>query len=312
MDQQRQSVDWTGRILSIASMVVAIGIGAYVVTQGQVTSTRDELLTKFGQELQGMITVHEEKRNALQKEFTDSLDRNDERMNTWNNQLVTAMDNFDTDAKRMLQDLSAAETRASENRLADFQKEMIELRRLAVRSPNEKSSTDDGSSDEGDQPDSTQLAVHTVLKVIPPDTQNEALIRIENDTDEDALIQRIQFKPESDFRVEASDATTDYSGVDSFLLFPFDSSHNSSTKAGHHGLYDRKLSDPIRIAAGETMTMLVVIRGDDHIGWGFAGQLRLVYNSDEPLLIKTARVHFENPDDDPADATLDDLIDKST
>ena len=90
MEHQRQSVDWTGRILSIASLVVAIGVGGYVVTQGQVAGTREELLTKFGQELQGMVTVHEQKRNALEKEFTESLDKNDKRMNDWNDQLVTA------------------------------------------------------------------------------------------------------------------------------------------------------------------------------------------------------------------------------
>ena len=64
------------------------------------------------------------------------------------------------------------------------------------------------NDDDTDTADETQLAVHTVLKVIPPDTQEETLIRIENSTEEDALIHRIQFKPESDFRVESSDITT--------------------------------------------------------------------------------------------------------
>ena len=306
MEQQRQSVDWTGRILSIVSLVIAVGIGGYVVTQGQVAGTRDELLTKFGQELQGMITVHEEKRNALENTFTDSLDRNDKRMNDWNNQLVTAINSFDRDAKQMLDQIAAAESRASENRLAEFKKEMVELRKLAVNDPGESQSSEKDSPTGATSPDATQFAVHTVLKVIPPDTQDQALIQIENSTEEDALIQRIQFKPEADFRVQSSDAADDYANIDSILVFPFYTSDNTSTKPDHHGLYDRKLTNPIRIPAGETLTMRVVIT-DDYPGWGFVGQLRLVYNSDEPLLIKTARVHFENQAESD-DTELDDLF----
>lgn len=313
MEHQRQSVDWTGRILSILSLVVAIGIGGYVVSQREDAGTRDELLTKFGQELQGMITLHEEKRDALEKKFTDSLDQNDKRMTEWNQQLVSAINTFDSDAKRLLETMSAAETRASENRLADFQREMVELRRLAVSDPDADKTTDPGSTDDTETPDDTQLAVHTVLKVIPSDAKEEALIRIENSSDEDALIQRIQFKPESDFRVEASDASEDYSNTDTILVFAFDSSDNTSTKPGHHGLYDRKLTDPIRVPAGENMTLRIVITGRDHLGWGFAGQVRLDYNSKERLLVKTARVHFDDLDDasDDVDA-LSDLINEST
>lgn len=307
MEQQRPAVDWTGRILSIVSLVVAIGVGGYVVTQGQVASTRDELLTKFGQELQGMIAAHEEKRNALEKEFTDSLDRNDERMNQWNNQLVSAINTFDRDAKQLLEEISTAETRASEDRLAEFKRELVTLRKLAVNAPSQTRSAEEDSTDDTNQPDDSQLAVHTVLKVIPPETQDDTLIRIENSTDEDALIQRIQFRPESDFRVASNDAGADYSDTDSVLVFQFDASDNTSTKPGHHGVYDRRLSNPIRILAGETMTLRVVIAGGEHLGWGFAGQLRLLYNSDEPLLIKTARVYFEKPDE----VDLNDLIEST-
>ena len=76
------------------------------------------------------------------------------------------------------------------------------------------------------------------------------------------------------------------------VTIPFASVDNTSKRDGFHGIYDRHLVTPIRVPAGESLTLRMTIEDADHEGWGFTGKLMLDYNAPESLVGEAARVAF--------------------
>ena len=141
------------------------------------------------------------------------------------------------------------------------------------------------------------------------------LIRIENNSSEDAEIYRLQFQPVSDFRVDSPESLSE-AGTDQVTTISYSAADNTSTKPGHHGIYDRTLTDRIRVPAGQAVTVRLIIEDKTFVGWGFAGNLLVQYNAQDPLVVKSARVRFAPVEPevsaDPEVADEQDLIGQST
>ena len=103
-----------------------------------------------------------------------------------------------------------------------------------------------------------------------PGVDDGTLLRIENEGTSDALITRVRFKPESDFQVDAAaQETSVLKTTEEVLTIAFNSSDNTSNKPGMHGIYDRTIGTPIRIPAGESLTVRVLIEDPKSHRLGF-------------------------------------------
>jgi hypothetical protein len=139
-----------------------------------------------------------------------------------------------------------------------------------------------------------------------PGTNDGTLIRVENEGTKDALIKRIRFKPEADFQLDSTEQQNSvFKATEDVVTIAFNSSDNTSSKPGMHGVYDRTISAPIRVPAGESVTVRILIEDPSHLGWGFTGKMVIDYEGQSPLTVETARVPFEAPI--PAEVSPDDL-----
>lgn len=317
-------VDLSSRIISVISLLVAIGAIGYVYTQHEMSGTRDELLAKFDDQLQLQAEKYATARENMDAKYTQALERQDARMESWNAQLNDAIAAVQQDANQVLTKIESEEAAAAQQRQLAFRAALDDLpQRLAAATDNGSnggdsldrdamdsaaeisppSNADVAESDAADEAPEIgagsvldQLAdnahLRIVTTVLKPGTGNTTLIEIENDGEEEALIDRIRFRPEAQF--EFSD-TTEVSPevVDGTITtITYDDADNTSTKPGYHGIYDRMLGEPIRLPAGERLTLRVTILDSEHQGWGFAGKLVLNYNTKEVLSIDAARVAF--------------------
>ena len=328
MDSGRPTaaIDWTSRTFAILSLFIAIGAGGYVFVQDQDESnfTQNELVGEFRTALQTESDAFSKQRQALQNEFQSSLRANDQRMTDWNDQIVKALNEFEADAQQLVDQLTAAEERAIQERTTAFRQEIATLRQLASSKPDrsgnvttsETTPQDTDAAATPSEPTSEPLTTTANLilaeSVMRPASGDYTLIHVENNGKEEAVIHRLQFRPVADFRVESSDTLSD-AGTDTITTITYSKADNTSTKPGHHGIYDRTLTDPIRVPAGADITFRVVIQDVDYVSWGFTGKLMLEYNSDNPLVVDTARIRFRAVDAEVEQKdSLDESVDEST
>lgn len=297
-------VDLSSRIISVISLLVAIGAIGYVYTQHEMSGTRDELLTKFDEQLQLKAGEYTTARESMDAKYTQALERQDARMESWNAQLNEAIAAVRQDADLLFSKIASDEESAAEQRQLAFREALDDLpERVAAStdspvniSPPENSDAADEAPEIGSGAALDQLADNAHLRilntVLKPGTGNTTLIEIENDSDEDALIDRIRFRPEAQFEFSDSPEVSPEVVDSTITTITYDDADNTSTKPGYHGIYDRRFSEPIRLPAGERMTLRVTILDSEHEGWGFAGKLVLNYNTKEILSIDAARVAF--------------------
>ena len=324
MDSGRPTaaIDWPSRTIAILSLFIAIGAGGYAILEdpNENDVTQDKLIDEFKTALQTESDTFSKQRQALQNEFQSSLRANDQRMTDWNGQIVNALNGFEADAQQLVDQLAEAEKRAIQNRTTAFRQEIATLRQLSTSQPdpkgnittNETTAQDTNAAATIDNPNREILATSANLilaeSVMRPASGDYTLIHVENNGKEEAIIHRLQFRPVADFRVESSDTIND-AGTDTITTIAYSQADNTSTKPGHHGIYDRTLTEPIRVPAGEAITFRVVIQDVNYVGWGFTGNLMLEYNSDNPLVVDTARIRFRSVD---TKVKQEDLLDEST
>jgi hypothetical protein len=307
------------RVLSILSLGIAIAATAYAYYQHRSATPNEQLAglvdEEFAKRDSSFTTAHAE----LKQQFETALDKQDQRMEQWNAQLTSAIQLFRQDGDALLKRLEDDEQLASQQRQQAFREE---LARYDERAPADESVSDalagpanqsDQQPEGGDVEQATTAAetaaveaadegnstlnmarLKVVTTALRPGSQDPALIVIENDGSQDALIERIRFRPESEFdATEGQDAQASSVSTTTIVYEPSD---NTSERRGYHGIYDRQLQQKIRIPAGESLTLRVVIHDPRYEGWGFSGRLRLEYNGAEPLSVDSARVTFRSSD----------------
>ncbi len=142
----------------------------------------------------------------------------------------------------------------------------------------------------------TAHGLRVVTTVLRPGTGNTTLIEVANEGDQEAEIDRIRFRPESEFQnSDKLELDPDVASTSSITTIIYDSSDNTSKKPGYHGIYDRQLQNAIRIPAGERVTLRVMIQDPDHVGWGFTGKLVLSSRAEDTLTVESARIVFADP-----------------
>ena len=345
------SVDWTSRIISVVSGLVAVIAIGLAMTQQPVVPQTSELITEFEQALKKESDLYAKQKVVLENEFRSSLQANDNRMKGWNDQIVSALNQFEQDAQNLVDQIAATERQAKEQRVTAFRQEIATIRQLTARenqsaveatpeSPNQDPANQDtanqdpanqdtanqdpanqdpANQDTASETNETQpptIAQLTVAEsVMRPANGDFTLIRIENNSSEDAEIYRLQFQPVSDFRVDSPESLSE-AGTDQVTTISYSAADNTSTKPGHHGIYDRTLTDRIRVPAGQAVTVRLIIEDKTFVGWGFAGNLLVQYNAQDPLVVKSARVRFAPVEPevsaDPEVADEQDLIGQST
>lgn len=131
--------------------------------------------------------------------------------------------------------------------------------------------------------------VNTVLR---PGTGNTTLVVFKNTSEQDALISRMRFRPESGFESKGTVELDPNTVPSNVVTMVYSEDDNTSLKPGKHGVYDRTFSRPIRVKAGEQLTLRVLIDDASWQGWGFVGTLLIDYGDAQKLLVKSARVAF--------------------
>jgi hypothetical protein len=317
---RRSGVDSTGRVLSIMSLCVAIASVAYVYYQHRTGAPNEPLVSALEKELAEHASGFTTARQEMKQQFETALNKQDERMENWNSQLTGAIEAFRQDGEALLKRVADDEQLASQQRQQAFRDELAELAQPTgtgddaganeLSGPRNQSSS--GETDPETSPSDVAaadtdassdrdallgvarlIAVKTALRTGDHDPR---LIVIENEGHQDALIERIRFRPESDFEAaETRGAQVDV-GASPTTTIVYGPSDNTSQRAGYHGIYDRQLQEKIRVRAGESLTLRVNIDDARYEGWGFAGRLVLDYNGSEPLSVESARVAFQASD----------------
>ncbi|MDG2380794.1 MAG: hypothetical protein P8N76_03900 [Pirellulaceae bacterium] len=320
------SVDWTSRIISVVSGLVAVIAIGLAMTQQPVVPQTSELITEFEQALKKESDLYAKQKVVLENEFRSSLQANDNRMKGWNDQIVSALNQFEQDAQNLVDQIAATERQAKEQRVTAFRQEIATIRQLTARenqsaveatpeSPNQDPANQDTASETNETQPPTIAQLTVAESVMRPANGDFTLIRIENNSSEDAEIYRLQFQPVSDFRVDSPESLSE-AGTDQVTTISYSAADNTSTKPGHHGIYDRTLTDRIRVPAGQAVTVRLIIEDKTFVGWGFAGNLLVQYNAQDPLVVKSARVRFAPVEPevsaDPEVADEQDLIGQST
>jgi hypothetical protein len=300
------TVDLTSRILSVASLVVALGSVAFLYMQSRVVGTRDELVKQFNTELTEQARAFDVARTNMEAKLQTALDNDNTRMEGWNTQLNDALSAFRTDATSLLAQIEANEKTASEQRQQAFRTALETYDERLAGNSTESASDLNGPTNQADAadtvpelkgsgattPQAEMASLRLANTVLKPGTGNTTLMVIQNGSDQDALIERIRFRPVSVFQTTDSlDLAPDASST-SVTTVSYDLTDNTSKQAGHHGIYDRMLTDKIRVPAGESVTLRVVINDKQNEGWGFTGKLVLDYDGKEPLTVESARIAF--------------------
>ena len=330
------SVDWTSRIISVVSGLVALIAMGLATNQKPVVPQTSELITEFEQALKQESDLYTKQKVLLENEFRSSLQANDNRMQGWNDQIVSALNQFEQDAQNLVDQIAATERQAKEQRVTAFRQEIATIRQLTARknqaaveanleSPaqdtanqdtaNQDTANQDTGSETHETPPATIAQLTVAESVMRPANGDFTLIRIENNSSEDAEIYRLQFQPVSDFRVDSPESLTE-AGTDQVTTISYSAADNTSTKPGHHGVYDQTLTDRIQVPAGQAVTVRLIIEDKTFVGWGFAGNLLVQYNAQDPLVVKSARVRFAPVEPEvpakPEVADEQDLIGQST
>lgn len=135
--------------------------------------------------------------------------------------------------------------------------------------------------------------VHTALR--PSVDQATAAITIENTGSGPALITDALFLPAKVVELPLDVAAGKVGLTDSTkLVVAFTSDDNLAKQPGRHANYRRELRIPYTIEAGETVQVHVAIEDDDFVGYGFDGDLRLIFNESEKLEVSGVTIAFVN------------------
>lgn len=295
---KRVQVDWMSRMLAIVSLAVALGAVAFLYAQSQIAGTTRDLESQFQAKLDAMMKQYEATQSQLESNYRAVLQQHESRMTDWNGKLVTALDDFTLDARNLMDDMRRDEEQAREQRLLVMRQHFPEVFGKAETAV----AQDDQTSDQA-APAASQLAgsfdsatLTLAQSSLRPGDTNTTLIRIDNHSAEEAIVSRIRFKPESDFTIGEPEDFSLLADAEQVTTVAYNALDNTSTKSGEHGIYDRTLSTPIRVPAGESLTLRIVIDNARYKKYGFTGQLVVDYNNSDPLVVKDARVHFRDVD----------------
>ncbi|MFM7070706.1 MAG: hypothetical protein ACKO23_02435, partial [Gemmataceae bacterium] len=308
----------------------SLGLGSYFISQNRAASegaveARESLVAEFRAELSKQADDFRNEREELEQTYQDALDRQDKRLEGWNGQLTGALQKFDADAQSMLKQLADTERQASEERQTTFRQYLADLptgpsraavandagaaagpdlRGPAGESPSSRVTSDqpqpavsNGSAPSEAVASAVASAGGAVLRlantVMRPTSAEGIMITLRNETDEEALVERVRFVPQKDFK--APDASILADEVSRVTTFRYSAADNTSQRPGYHGVYDHRLSKPLRIPARDSVTLRMVIADPSHAGWGLAGQLTIDYNARDksPLVVNEAHLVFQ-------------------
>lgn len=328
------NTDWSSRLLSVVSLLVSLGLGSYFISQNRAASeaaveTRESLVAEFRAELGKQADDFRNEREELEQTYQDALDRQDKRLDGWNGQLTGALEKFDADAQALLKQMADNERQASDQRQTVFRQQLADLatgvNRAAVatdtgsdagssagpelrspagpelRSPAGDIASSRVTSDQPQPAASSEAALATsggaVLRlantVMRPTSAEGIMITLRNETDEEAIVERLRFVPQKDFK--APDASIIADEVSRVTTFRYSAADNTSQRPGFHGVYDHRLTKPLRIPPRDSVTLRMVIAEPKHAGWGLAGQLTIDYNARDksPLVVNEAHLVFQ-------------------
>jgi len=318
------NTDWSSRLLSVVSLLVSLGLGSYFMSQNRAASegaveTRESLVAEFRAELGKQADDFRNEREELEQTYQDALDRQDKRLDGWNGQLTSALEKFDADAQTLLKQMADNERQASDQRQTAFRQQLADLstgvNRAAVatdagtgspagpelRSPAGDIASSRVTSDQPQPTASSEAALSTsggaVLRlantVMRPTSAEGIMITLRNETDEEAIVERLRFVPQKDFK--APDASIMADEVSRVTTFRYSAADNTSQRPGFHGVYDHRLTQPLRIPPRDSVTLRMVIAEPKHAGWGLAGQLTIDYNARDksPLVVNEAHLVFQ-------------------
>jgi hypothetical protein len=133
--------------------------------------------------------------------------------------------------------------------------------------------------------------VRTVLR--PTSETATAVVTIRNTGDGEAVVTDAIFMPTEvvELPFEVSQGSVGTSTADR-LVVAFNKNDNQASQAGRHADYERKLLDPFTIPAGETVEVRIAITDKEFIGYGFEGDMRLIFNEDEKLEVSGVTIAF--------------------
>ena len=297
--------------------------------------TRESLVAEFRAELGKQADDFRNEREELEQTYQDALDRQDKRLDGWNGQLTSALEKFDADAQTLLKQMADNERQASDQRQTAFRQQLADLstgvNRAAVatdagtgspagpelhspagpelhspagpelRGPAGDIASSRVTSDQPQPTASSEAALSTsggaVLRlantVMRPTSAEGIMITLRNETDEEAIVERLRFVPQKDFK--APDASIMADEVSRVTTFRYSAADNTSQRPGFHGVYDHRLTQPLRIPPRDSVTLRMVIAEPKHAGWGLAGQLTIDYNARDksPLVVNEAHLVFQ-------------------
>ena len=305
-EMRRMPPDIVSRVLSIFSLIIALGAIALLLLNFRLKDNRDELQMTFEQHLAANAHEFTKTQSELERKHQAALDKHVQSIDAWNSQLNAAVESFRSDANTLLSQIEDDNRLSEQQRLFSYQAVLkdLESRLAAMEPPLDLSKHPDSATEASDQvsdpadllpeissddaiASSDTTSLRLVTSSLRPSSEQVTLVVLENLSDEPTEIQSVRFRPMSRFPL-----SLDSDPVKSAIRISFSPSDNTSTKPGYHGVYAQDLETPVVIPAGQRTTLRFTITDPQHNGWGFAGSLLLGYNDQESLAIDSGRVIF--------------------
>ncbi len=124
--------------------------------------------------------------------------------------------------------------------------------------------------------------VRTAMR--PTGANPTATLTIRNTGSGDAVITDAVFTPSRVVELPYEVATGKIGITEATkLVVAFTGEDNQAVQAGRHADYKRRLRQPFTVPAGNTVEIQVAIQNEEFAGYGFEGDMRLIFNDDENL-----------------------------
>lgn len=259
--------DGISRILSLLSILVAVGALFYLMQENQKLKTELTTITEKinGEDGEGISQDWDTKFTSALSEFEGRAQK--------------SLDKFDSarDARNKIVDAytQSSDVGVSRKEVADMIAEglsQVENANLAAQEP--------------------PLRV-AQLSVKPTSDADANLVAITNVGTSSAEIVAALFRPTKDGQRKVPLATAADSSAGHVIIW-FSPEDNKATEQGRHSAYKRSYIIPEQIDPESTVKLSVEIHDGTHIGWGLEGELDLEYDDGKKLTVPVRAIFVKS------------------
>lgn len=289
MNRRLSHADATGRVLGVLGILVAAGASVFLYLDNQQLKRRILTLETTVAEppklADAASTSDLETLSQRLDQRLQDLEASDEAFRQkWNSQLNTEVQQFQTNATELF-DRHAARFREQLTKLANDQPSETDFEALMDRKLDAFRTL-------------TLKRSKPVLRVAEyvqkvTETDGASLAVIANDSERDAGIDYVSFRPNPDGPFEYDlPANRDRSEFADWLI-RFQADENTATEEGRHHRYDRQFGLVKKwLRANQTTRVLIEIQNEKHLGWGLEGVLVIGYGDGSELEVDRVRAVF--------------------